>query len=178
MQKIWRQESSAAMTDDDPITLKEGSELSVSAKRYRKNPQYFNARGVKQYQENPEYFKAKASEWNKNHPEARSKIKKQYWKGDPARNRSRRLKREYGIDGKQWQEMFAEQDSQCAICKSSEPGSTHGWHTDHIHGTKIVRGILCHQCNTMLGRAKDNPATLAKAIIYLNRHDPSMRDEK
>jgi len=38
---------------------------------------------------------------------------------------------------------------------------------DHDHKTGFIRGLLCHQCNVMLGAARDNVAVLASAIRYL-----------
>lgn len=77
------------------------------------------------------------------------------------------LKCNYGLTLEQRDELFAKQNYQCAICKSSEPRSVKGWHIDHCHNTKRVRGILCHFCNLILGHAKDNEGTLINAIEYL-----------
>lgn len=67
--------------------------------------------------------------------------------------------------------MFAAQGCVCAICGANAPGGHGGWHTDHCHNTDRVRGILCHHCNLMLGNARDNNHTLAKAIDYLGKHN-------
>lgn len=57
------------------------------------------------------------------------------------------------------------------MCGNNDPGNKYqGWHTDHIHGTKIVRGILCHHCNLMLGNAKDDPQRLLAGVAYLAKH--------
>ena len=42
-----------------------------------------------------------------------------------------------------------------------------GYAIDHNHETGEFRGILCINCNSMLGMAKDSPRILAKAIGYL-----------
>jgi hypothetical protein len=41
------------------------------------------------------------------------------------------------------------------------------WNIDHDHQTGKVRGLLCGFCNSLLGYAKDDPATLESAIRYL-----------
>ena len=40
---------------------------------------------------------------------------------------------------------------------------------DHDHTTGKVRGMLCHDCNTSLGKFRDNPDILRKAADYLER---------
>lgn len=77
-------------------------------------------------------------------------------------------KSKYGITLEQKQEIFVAQGSCCAICGTTDNRGKE-WHTDHCHSTKKVRGVLCNYCNLMLGHAKDNPNTLARAIAYLKR---------
>ncbi len=73
----------------------------------------------------------------------------------------------YGITLAQKTELLAAQGGVCKICQQNNPGPKRGWHTDHKHGTKIVRGILCAGCNTTLGRCKDDPALLKRMVLYL-----------
>lgn len=40
---------------------------------------------------------------------------------------------------------------------------------DHCHTTGKIRGLLCTNCNNMLGKAKDNVEVLKKAISYLEQ---------
>lgn len=49
----------------------------------------------------------------------------------------------------------------CTIC--GEPGDQ----VDHCHETGQVRGLLCVNCNTGLGKFKDDPDLLEFARIYL-----------
>lgn len=75
----------------------------------------------------------------------------------------------YGITLEQYIEMVAEQNGVCAICKKPETArNTTRLSIDHCHATGKVRGLLCQQCNKMLGMGKDNPETLQAAINYLN----------
>lgn len=53
----------------------------------------------------------------------------------------------------------------CFICGS--PPDTRRLHVDHCHKTERVRGLLCLNCNTGLGKFKDDPTLLQKAIDYL-----------
>lgn len=84
------------------------------------------------------------------------------------KNRKHKLKRSYGLTIEEWNAMFEKQGKACAICGSTDPGATnHKFHTDHCHKTKAVRGILCQPCNTGLGKFKDSPELMRKAIQYL-----------
>ena len=84
------------------------------------------------------------------------------------RSRSHKLKQRFGITIPQWEAMFEAQGKACAICKSNSPGRVSGlWSTDHNHITKEVRGILCFQCNIMLGMGRDDPSRLREGAKYL-----------
>ena len=78
------------------------------------------------------------------------------------------LKRRYGITLAEYDQMFEDQNGKCAICGTTEPGGRNGrFHVDHNHVTGVVRGLLCHHCNTALGKFGDDEATLQRAIDYL-----------
>lgn len=73
----------------------------------------------------------------------------------------------YGLTLEEWERMFLNQGSRCAICKAVKPGTSRGWATDHCHSGGQVRGILCLKCNTGLGHFQDNIEFLRAAIAYL-----------
>lgn len=54
----------------------------------------------------------------------------------------------------------------CDIC-GKEPRLTKRHSIDHCHTTGKIRGLLCDDCNTALGKFQDNTTLLKKAIEYL-----------
>jgi hypothetical protein len=84
------------------------------------------------------------------------------------RSREHSLKHQYGITQEDYQRMLNEQDHKCKICSKPAEECTRGiLDVDHCHYTGEVRGLLCTDCNNLLGRAKDNIGTLRSAIEYL-----------
>ena len=75
-----------------------------------------------------------------------------------------RLKTEYGITEDDYQRMLASQQGACAVCLKPFSGSPH---VDHCHATGRVRGLLCHLCNTALGKLNDDPERLRRAAAYV-----------
>lgn len=57
----------------------------------------------------------------------------------------------------------------CWICREPEMVEGRNLAVDHDHTTGAVRGFLCYRCNTILGRASDNPDLLRRAADYLDR---------
>ena len=90
-----------------------------------------------------------------------------------ASNKARRFAL-YGITEAQFDEMLTDQRGQCAICSTDDPGPR-GWFIDHDHACcpgigscgNCVRGLLCQDCNFMLGHAKDSTDRLTAAAKYL-----------
>ena len=80
--------------------------------------------------------------------------------------RYNQLKRVYGIDQQEYDTLLKAQDNRCAICHS-EFKSKKDIHVDHNHKTLALRGILCFNCNVLLGHAKESTNTLNNAIKYI-----------
>lgn len=70
--------------------------------------------------------------------------------------------RTYRLTIEQAEKLVENRSGPCAICEQEKPLVV-----DHCHTTGEVRGLVCSACNSMLGYAKDNTKSLAKAIEYL-----------
>lgn len=84
-----------------------------------------------------------------------------------AQCRDYHLRSKYGINSSQYEQMLQDQNNQCKICLCDLSNTRID--VDHDHNTGEVRGLLCHNCNSLLGHAKDNPDILAEAIVYLQQ---------
>jgi hypothetical protein len=92
----------------------------------------------------------------------------QWWLGE--------IKRKFGITQIDYNALLESQNRSCAICNIhlDEYKGVYGkgkkverFSIDHCHSTGKIRGLLCFNCNLMLGHAKDSQETLASAIMYL-----------
>lgn len=72
------------------------------------------------------------------------------------------VKLRYGITAEEKARLIAEQDGLCAICRE-RPAK----HVDHDHASGAIRGILCFSCNRGLGKFRDDPHIIRRAIQYL-----------
>ncbi|MFJ3834484.1 endonuclease VII domain-containing protein [Streptomyces sp. NPDC090054] len=81
---------------------------------------------------------------------------------DPERNRAMHLNAKYGLSIEQVRTMSEAQGGLCAICQTEQD-----LHVDHDHETGQVRGLLCNNCNNGLGRFRDRPEFLDRAVRYL-----------
>ncbi|MFF3494162.1 endonuclease VII domain-containing protein [Streptomyces sp. NPDC002795] len=59
-------------------------------------------------------------------------------------------------------EMIASQMGVCVICLNAP-----AVHVDHCHETGRVRGVLCFNCNSAIGKLGDDPDTVRRATAYL-----------
>lgn len=89
--------------------------------------------------------------------------------------------KKYGLTPESVDKMFTEQSGKCAVCRSLLNDVGRGAVIDHNHfccpGSqscgRCVRGVLCSDCNTAIGMAKDDPEILRAAVNYLERWTPS-----
>lgn len=82
--------------------------------------------------------------------------------------------RRFGVTRQDYAEMFHHQNGVCAICSQPETatrlGRVKALSVDHNHQTGAVRGLLCSDCNTGIGKLKENRNILLSAIQYLDKH--------
>lgn len=109
----------------------------------------------------------------------RRAILKAGWSPERKRQDRRRiyntwLQKNYGIGIEQYEAILDSQDSKCALCGSADPKGRGTFHVDHNHRTGELRGLLCTNCNMMLGLAEDDQGLLRRAIEYLQSYSPSV----
>ena len=81
-----------------------------------------------------------------------------------------------GITIDDYNRMLEEQNGKCKICKQEETckdpkhDRVRRLNIDHCHTTNKVRGLLCNDCNTSLGKFKDDISILESAIEYLKKY--------
>jgi hypothetical protein len=100
---------------------------------------------------------ARVRAWNDAHPEKKARHKRTWW-----------LRLNYGMTQPQFLELLAKQDGACAICGTLDPAPHPSFSVDHDHQTGKVRGLLCFNCNIALGKFRDSPDLLEKALVYLH----------
>lgn len=106
-------------------------------------------------------WKEKHLQWAKDNPEKAEEYKRRH-----------HLRNTYGISLEDYDSMLTEQGGVCAICGKQETHAQHKYlSVDHCHETGKVRGLLCHGCNATIGYAKDDPARLERAIVYLKERN-------
>lgn len=97
--------------------------------------------------------------------QCQKKNRKKYSNSD--KRRDNQFKQRYGIGIKEYNILLENQNNCCAICKKNKSELSTNLHVDHDHLTGKVRGLLCFNCNSGLGRFKDNIEYLLEAATYL-----------
>jgi len=142
---------------------------------YRKNKLKFQKIALDQYRKHKKERILAAKKWANEHPEARKTAYTKYHKSIKGRETRRKFQlSKFGITIKQYNEMLEEQQGLCLICKQPQTVVAYGkvkpLCVDHCHKTGKVRGLLCDECNTSLGKLKENTTTLRNMIEYLERN--------
>lgn len=86
-------------------------------------------------------------------------------------NRKHKLMRNYGITIEQYEILLKKQSGKCAICGTSEirRAKAKYFNIDHNHKTGNIRGLLCHDCNIILGKLNDDIEMCKNIIKYLSK---------
>lgn len=88
--------------------------------------------------------------------------KKKWYQANKAQELAGARRRKYGLTPEAFKKLLVAQDYKCAICRAPNPTDV-----DHCHHSQIVRGLLCRNCNMLLGSARDSITVLNACIQYL-----------
>lgn len=118
------------------------------------------------------YQKSKESRkrYNKKNADKIKEYMKHYSANNNDRIRNASYKSKFGMTLDDYNVMLIEQDYSCLICNIHESQLDRKLAVDHCHDTGNIRGLLCNNCNTGLGRFRDDINLLTKAIEYLQQH--------
>lgn len=95
-------------------------------------------------------------------------------------HRDATLRYYFNIGQDDYDQLLAQQHGGCAVCGTTDPTNgrqgTAYFCVDHDHGCcpedrscgACVRGLLCTDCNKLLGCAHDAPEVLMSAVQYLS----------
>ena len=86
--------------------------------------------------------------------------------------RNATLKKKYGITLIEYKALLERQGGVCAICRKPNHllGGKQQLHVDHNHKTGKVRELLCHTCNTTLGKVNESLDVLFALVAYVLKH--------
>lgn len=77
-------------------------------------------------------------------------------------------KKMYGLSFEQVERLKNAQDNRCYICKEQKIGrKIRGLCVDHNHKTGVIRGLLCHRCNMVVGFLETSQHLLPAINDYL-----------
>lgn len=83
------------------------------------------------------------------------------------RGRDKYYQRKFGISLDDYNALLLRQKECCLICGIHQDNHRTKLSVDHCHTNGHIRGLLCHQCNKVLGQFKDDVERFKKAIRYL-----------
>lgn len=111
-----------------------------------------------------------AKEYKFTNKELISEKAKEFRKINPDRVKSWDLMQSFGITFEHYSSMLEKQNGVCKICKQTESiGKNKNLSVDHCHTTGKIRGLLCHTCNTTLGKVKESIQTLQTMCDYITK---------
>jgi len=105
-----------------------------------------------------------------------SENNKRWSRKNKARRKDNWLKNRYGLSLSEREQMEMKSGGRCYAC-GTEPGHNN-LHVDHCHDTGRVRGLLCRNCNSVLGYVYDSPEVLEYLAGYLRSDNPEPSPRK
>ena len=106
--------------------------------------------------------------------EGKTRYMKEYNASFPDKIKHNSLMYKFGIGLPEYIQMAVDRGNKCDICgqpeKQERAGKVKALAVDHDHKSGAIRGLLCSDCNTALGKFQDSKDLLTSAIAYLTKY--------
>ena len=134
-----------------------------SAKKIQKEASH------KWYLENKDAVRKQTKRWTSKNKSRYNEYRRK-WESDNREKSgwAREIRVDFNITVEQYYKIFTKQAGCCAICGISQKDLKSRLAIDHNHKTGTIRGLLCFNCNTSLGKWGDDSVIVKKALDYLN----------
>jgi hypothetical protein len=109
--------------------------------------------------------KLRAREKRASDPEASRKALRDWYAANPYKRKAQQLWRYYRMPIEEYERLYKHQNGRCSICSTPKKILC----VDHNHTTGEIRGLLCHHCNQILHRAKDNEEFFKRVVAYISK---------
>lgn len=147
------------MSSDDARKVKDRERAAAYRRANPEKVREINRRHKERAKENPDKI-VKIREYQQTYREKNREVLA-----------ARQRERTFGISHAEYAELHKKQNGLCAICFKPETATRNGkvksLAVDHCHDTGKIRGLLCSDCNTGIGKLKESEKILISAIQYL-----------
>lgn len=89
------------------------------------------------------------------------------YNSNPDKVKDYQLRSKYKISLVEYKEMLLQQNNKCAICFVDNEILKKPLAVDHCHKNGLVHGLLCMNCNSAIGKLKEDKNLFLRAIKYL-----------
>jgi Recombination endonuclease VII len=141
--------------------------VNADARAYKMRPETKKKRRA-YIEANREQIRARVKAYNEANKEHNHQVDKAYRDANREKRSAAERARRYGFSLEQWEALYHAQGGCCALCRVDLSSlSARAVHVDHCHTTNKVRGILCHDCNTSIGKLGDTPESIMRVYQYV-----------
>lgn len=101
---------------------------------------------------------------------------KKYTKGINGKNNNQRYLAKkkghvpYEISKEEYDKLHLQQNGKCKLCEKDEKENGRALSIDHCHKTGKIRGLLCNNCNLVLGFFKDDNDIINKFTMNIKNY--------
>ena len=151
----------------DPEKVKDNN-----CRYYQRHSEKLKERTKKNYQKDPEKYREYAKEYYQKNSEKLKKSSHERYQKSLEKHKGYKLSK-IGWTSERFKQALAGQKTLCAVCSlpMSKPCADH----KHTKPPK-PRGILCNNCNVLIGFSKESPKICRAAADYLEKWEDILNE--
>lgn len=94
-----------------------------------------------------------------------------YYQRNKTHRKSRERQRKYGLTTEEYEALLERQCGQCSICHAEPVAGQDDFAIDHDHTSGEVRGLLCMECNLLVGIIEKDLGRADRAMRYIGMRE-------